>query len=155
VGLKNTYTYCKLAAPAVSEYCSVKVWLASDSALGVTETAVAFPNGALMVRPNVAVRPEYMAVSVTGVEAATLPAVTVKAAEVAPDTTVTDAGTVAAEVFELESVTRAPPMGAAAVKVTVPVPDWPLTIVLGDTETLLSVGEGGLTVRPNVVVTPE
>ena len=109
----------------------------------------------MMVSSNVAFTPEYVAVSVTGVETLTPPAVTVKVTEVAPDATVTDAGTVAAEVFELESVTRTPPIAAAAVKVAVPVPDWPLTIVLGDTETLLSAAAGGLTVRSNVVLTPE
>jgi hypothetical protein len=38
--LKYTHTRCKLAAPAVSEYCSAKLWLAPDPELGVTETAV-------------------------------------------------------------------------------------------------------------------
>jgi len=110
-------------------------------------------DGALMISPNVAVPPAYMALSVTGVEEATVPAVTVKVVEVAPDATVTNAGTVAAEVFELESVTRAPPIGAAAVKMTVPVPDWPLTIMLG-AETPLRAAGAGLTVRPNVSLTP-
>ena len=67
-----------------------------------------------------------------------MPAVTVNVAEVDPVGTVTLAGTVAAVVFELESVTTAPPVPAATVRVTVPVPDWPLTIVLGLTEMLLS-----------------
>lgn len=42
-----------------------------------------------------------------------------KAAEVAPAGTVTDAGTVAAAVFELVSVTTAPPVGAGPFNVTV------------------------------------
>jgi hypothetical protein len=58
---------------------------------------------------------------VTEVVAFTLPVVTVKVAEVAPWGTVKDAGTLAAEVFELESDTTAPPAGAAAVRLTVPV----------------------------------
>jgi hypothetical protein len=66
---------------------------------------------------------------------------------------VTDAGTLAAA-LGLESDTSAPPEGAAAVRVTVPVPDWPLTIVLGDTETALNAAEGGSTVSPNVLLTP-
>lgn len=66
--------------------------------------------------------PLYDAVSVTGVEVFTVPAVTVKVAEVAPDATVMDAGTIAAEVFELESVTTAPLAGADAVRLTVPAP---------------------------------
>jgi hypothetical protein len=37
--------------------------------------------------------------------------------------------------------------------VTVPVPDWPLTIVLGLTETLLSAAATGFTVIPAVLLT--
>jgi hypothetical protein len=37
--LKYTHTRCKLVAPAVSEYCSANVWVATDPELGVTETA--------------------------------------------------------------------------------------------------------------------
>ena len=48
----------------------------------------------------------------------TAAAVAVKVAEVAPAATVTEAGTVTA-VLSLESVTVAPPVGAAAVRVTV------------------------------------
>jgi hypothetical protein len=92
---------------------------------------------------------------VTEVVALTLPVVTEKFAEVEPCETVTDAGTPAAVEFELERVTTAPPDPAAAVRVTVPVPDWPLTIVPGDTETALRPGGGGLTVRPNVSLAPE
>jgi hypothetical protein len=36
------------------------------------------------------------------------------------------------------------------VRVTVPVPDWPLVIVAGFTDTPLSVAGAGLTVRLNV-----
>jgi hypothetical protein len=89
------------------------------------------------------------------VELLTLPAVTVNVAEVEPCGTVTVAGTLAAEVFELESDTDMPPLPAAAVRVTVPLPDWLLTIVLGLTETLLRAGGGGLMVRLNVLFTPE
>jgi hypothetical protein len=85
----------------------------------------------------------------------TVPVVTVKVTEVAPCGTVTEAGTLPAEVFELESDTTAPPEGAAAVSVTVPVPDWPLTIAPGLTERLLRAAAGGFTVRPKVIVTSE
>ena len=40
VELIYTHTVCKLAAPAVSEYFSVKIWLATDPELGVAETAL-------------------------------------------------------------------------------------------------------------------
>ena len=55
---------------------------------------------------------------------------TVKFALVLPDGTVTLDGTVAADVLLLESETTAPPEGAAAVRVTVPVELFcPLTLV--------------------------
>ena len=70
--------------------------------------------------------------------------------------TVTLAGTVAAEVLELERDTVAPPVGAAAVSVTVPVPVWPLAMVLGLTETALSAAAGGVMVKlADVLLTPE
>lgn len=56
--------------------------------------------------------------------------------------------------FELERATTVPPKGAAAVKMTVPVPDCVLTIVPGDTETLFRATAGGFTVNPNVSLTP-
>ena len=36
--MNHTQTDCKLDAPAVSEYCSMKLWLAPDPEFGVTET---------------------------------------------------------------------------------------------------------------------
>ena len=54
---------------------------------------------------------------------------------VAPTGTVTLAGTVATAVLLLESVTSAPPEGAAAVKVTVPVEKLPPTTDVGLTLT--------------------
>jgi hypothetical protein len=92
---------------------------------------------------------------VTEVEALTVPAVTVNVAEVAPCATVTLAGTPAAVEFELASDTTAPPAGAAAVSVTVPVPDCPVTIELGLTATLLNAASTGLMVTPKVELTPE
>jgi len=91
---------------------------------------------------------------VTGVAVVTLPAVTKKVAAVAPCGTATLEGTLAAVVLELDRDTATPPIPAAAVRVTVPLPDWPLTIVLGPM-ILLSADGGGLTVTPNVVVAPE
>ena len=80
---------------------------------------------------------------------------TVNVAEVAPCATITLEGTLAAVVLELESDTATPPVPAAVVRVTVPVPVWPLTIVPGLTETLLRAAGGGFTVTPNVLFTPE
>ena len=84
-----------------------------------------------------------------------MPAVTVNVADVDPAGTVTLAGTLAAVLLELESVTTTPPVPAAEVRLTVPVPVWPLMIVLGLTETLLNAAAGGLMVTPNVLLTPE
>ena len=71
-----------------------------------------------------------------------------------PCATVTDTGTLAAVEFELESDTTAPPEPAAEVRLTVPVADWPLTIVLGLTVMVLRVAWGGFTIRPKVSLTP-
>jgi hypothetical protein len=91
---------------------------------------------------------------VTEVEVVTLPVVTENVAEIAPCRTVTDLGTAAPVELELESDITTPPEPGAEVRVTVPVPDWPLTIVVGLTEMLLSAGGGGLTVNPKVSLTP-
>jgi hypothetical protein len=92
---------------------------------------------------------------VTDVAVATVPVVTGNVAEVEPCEMVTEAGTLAAVEFELESDTTAPPEPAAAERLTVPVLDCPLTTVLGLTETPLSTGDTGLTVMPNVAMTLE
>lgn len=78
--------------------------------------------GGLMVTPEVMLKPEYVAVKVAEVEVLTVPAVTVNVAVVEPAATVTLAGTVTADVLELESATETPPVPAAEVRVTVPVP---------------------------------
>jgi hypothetical protein len=88
------------------------------------------------------------------VDEVTVPAVTANVAEVEPCGTVTLEGTLAAAVLELERDTATPPVPAADVRVTVPVPDCPLTIVLGLTETLLKAA-GGLMVTAKVSFTPE
>jgi hypothetical protein len=53
----------------------------------------------------------------------TLPVATENVAEVEPAGTVMEAGTLAAVVLELESDTITPPLAAAVVRLTVPVPD--------------------------------
>jgi len=65
------------------------------------------------------------------------------------------AGTLAAEVLELDSDTAMPPLPAAAVRLTVPVVVPPLARVVALTERLLRTGGTGSTVRPNVLFTLE
>jgi hypothetical protein len=79
----------------------------------------------------------------------------VKVADVAPCGTVTLDGTEASVELELESPTKTPPVPAADVRVTVPMPDCLLTMVLGLTETLLRAAGTGAMVTPNVAFTPE
>src|SRR5258708_4026854 len=68
---------------------------------------------------------------VTAVDAVTALVATVNVALVAPAATVTLAGVLATAVLLLESVTAAPPDGAAAVKVTVPVEEFPPVTLVG------------------------
>lgn len=91
---------------------------------------------------------------VTGVDALTAAVATEKVAEAAPCATVTLAGTPAAEGLELDSDTAAPPAGAGAVRVIVPVPDWPPTIDAGLTVTPLKAAGCGLMVSPKVELPP-
>lgn|SRR6185436_6213444 len=82
---------------------------------------------------------------VTGVLAVTVDVVAAKVALVAPAAIVTLAGTVATAVLPLESDTTAPPPGAAAVSVTVPVEPLPPTSVEGFSAT---VDKAGVVVAP-------
>ena len=63
---------------------------------------------------------------------------TVKLAVLVPAATVTLAGTCAALVLLLDSITTAPPAGAAAANVTVPVDEVPPTTDVGLIVTVLS-----------------
>ncbi|MCU1315478.1 MAG: hypothetical protein JWN63_800 [Candidatus Acidoferrum typicum] len=95
---------------------------------------------------------------VTAVDAVTALVLTVNVALVAPATTVTLEGTVAAAVLLLESATCAPPVGAAPLNVTVPVEDCvpPITLVglsVSD-ERVGAGGAAGVTASEAVLVTP-
>ena len=97
----------------------------------------------------------YVPVMFTGVLDATPVVVTVKLPDVAPAAIVTFAGTAATDGFALERVTTAPPAGAAAVRVAVPVEGMPPTTLAGLTETEARLAPaGGVTVRVACFVTP-
>jgi hypothetical protein len=85
---------------------------------------------------------------VTGVALVTAPVVTVNVALLAPAATVTLAATVAA-VALLVRYTTAPPLGAAPLRVTVPVEDDPPVTLVGLSPIDESVGDpGGLPYPP-------
>jgi hypothetical protein len=84
----------------------------------------------LIVKLAERVTPPYEPETLTAVVFETADVVTVKVLLVAPAATVTLAGTVA-EAELSESDTTAPPDGAAALRVTVPVDEAPPTTVLG------------------------
>ena len=80
----------------------------------------------------------------TGVTAATTLVLTVKVAPVAPAETVTLEGTLAAVVLLLESATCTPPAGAAPLKVTVPVEEFPPVTLVGFSEIEERETDGGV-----------
>jgi hypothetical protein len=82
-------------------------------------------------------------VIVTAVSAATGLVAVVNVAVVAPAATVTEAGTWAAAVFELVSMTAAPPVGAGPLSVTVPIEEVPPGTAAGLTLTPLNVAAAG------------
>lgn len=86
---------------------------------------------------------------VVDVEDDTVCVVTVNVRLVAPADTVTLAGTVAAAVLLLESVTTAPPDGAALDSVTVPCDELPPVTLAGESDSDASVG---VLVPPGVTV---
>jgi hypothetical protein len=90
---------------------------------------------------------------VTGVENETADVFTVKVAVDDPAATVTLVSTVAAPLL-LESETNAPPVGAAAVSVTVPWDVLPPTTVVGLRAIEDKAAGTGLTVNEAVRVTP-
>src|ERR1019366_5082813 len=76
----------------------------------------------------------------TWVTPLTASVVIVNVAVVAPASTVTPPGTVAAVILLLDNVTNAPPVGAAPLSVTVPVDDVPPLTVVGLTVTEVKMG---------------
>jgi len=82
---------------------------------------------------------------------ATVAAVAVKLAVVAPAVTITDAGTVSPALLE-ESPTEAPPVSAAEDNVTVQVVVAPVVIMFGEHAKVDIVGAGGVTVTEAVAV---
>ena len=93
----------------------------------------------------------YVADMVTEVLAATGAVVTLNVAVVAFGAIVTLAGTLAAAVLLLPSVTSAPPAGAGPLSVTVPVDEFPPSTDVGVNDTELSVA--AFTVKVAVLVT--
>ena len=89
---------------------------------------------------------------VTTVEEPTGVVLTVKVALVLPAGTVTLAGTVAAPVLLLDKLTTAPPLGAGALSVTVPVEELPPVTLVG--LRLREESVGGVTVSEAVRVVP-
>jgi hypothetical protein len=90
---------------------------------------------------------------VTAVAAFTALVVIAKVLVVVPAATVTEAGTLAAFVLLLVNATTAPPAGAAALSVTVPVLFAPPLTAVGFTVTLFRAA-GGFTVSVAVLATP-
>jgi len=100
--------------------------------LSVSEASVGAGEGTgCTASEAVLLTPPYVAEMVTAVDAATALVLTVKAALVAPATTVTLAGTRPAVVLLLESATCAPPAGAGPLSVTVPIDEFPPTTLAG------------------------
>ena len=122
--------------------------------VGFTDTAESEAGGDT-VNTALRVAPPNVPLTVADVEALTGVVLTVNVAVVAPAATVTLAGTVAAAVLLLESDTTAPPLGAAALKVTVPVEEAPPTTLVGLTVTAESAdAAGGVTVSVALRFTP-
>ena len=105
--------------------------------VGFSASVLRLAGGDTGVTVSVAVRdtPPNEPVMIAEVEVITEVVATVKVVLVAPAATVTLAGTLAAAVLLLVSVTTAPPAGAAALKVAVPVEKLPPTTLVGFTDT--------------------
>lgn len=131
--------------------CAGVASAAGESSVGAAGVAGVGEVGGFTVSAAVRVTPAKTAEMVAEVEAVTEVVVTVKFALVAPAGTVTLAGTAVAPELS-ESDTAAPPLGAAALKMTVPVEALPPVTLVGLRLKAESVGPdgggggGGLTV---------
>ena len=110
--------------------------LAGESNVGA---AGAVDAGGFTVSVAVRVAPAKTAEIVAVVDTVTVLVVTVKLVLVAPAGTVTLAGTAAAVELS-DNVTTVPPEGAAALRVTVPVEEFPPTTLVGFSDSAESVG---------------
>ena len=173
VGELNGCTWI-LKAPAASEVPSAapstKIMWLGRAPLPSRRSCPAFSSARVIVGAGaggsgvtvnraVLVKPAKEAEMVTGVEATTDKVDTLNVALLLPARTVTPGGTVAAAVLLLERLTSAPPAGAAALKVTLPVEDAGPTTLVGLSAKVESVtagggGGGGVTVSGTVRVTP-
>jgi hypothetical protein len=140
-----------VAPPAGAGPLSVTVGVALAPAMSEAGTPESEERAAgLTVTLAVLLTPAKLAVTVTGVEPETGPAVAVNGAVAAPAGTVTVAGSVSAGT-ELERPTETPPVGAGPDSLTLLVFDVvPDTIVSGDIVTDESTG--GITVKPVLAV---
>src|SRR5262249_1345482 len=142
-----------LAPPLGAAVVNVTVPVAGAPPLtlvGLTVTADRLGPAAagLPVSPAVRDTPPKVPVTVSAVEAVTVVVVMGKVALVVPAATVTLAGTVATAGLELLRLTRAPPLGAPLVNVTVPWEVLPPTTDDGFTLTAERLAAGlGMTVR--------
>src|SRR5206468_6700676 len=139
------------APPSVAAVPSITVpVLAAQPVTGarltVTDEIVGFTTSVAVLAA-----PLYAAVIVTVVTVVTVLLVITKVAVVAPAATVTEAGTAAALMLLLVSVTTAPPAGAAVASVTVPVLAAPPVTEAGFTVTGVS---GGFTTSVTIFEAP-
>lgn len=123
---------------------------ATDAGFSETELR---PAPAVTISAAVLLAPLYVAVIVAFVAEVTAAVVTVKFAVVLPAGTVKLAGTVAEELL-LDRATAIPPVGAAALRVTVPVAELPPVTDAGFSETEFRASpEPAVTVSGVVMVT--
>jgi hypothetical protein len=108
---------------------------------------------ALTLRDAVRLAPN-VAVMVMDVLVATAEVVTVKVVEVLPAGTVTEAGTLPAPVLLLDKAMASPPVGAAPLRVTVPVDELPQITVVGFRVSEMRLTVAGVTLKVAVRVEP-